>query len=49
MYALKRALAAYANLREWRQLIYTAMHSDFSWTRAAKEYEKLYDRVMIGE
>ena len=49
MYALKRALAAYANLREWRQLIYTAMHSDFSWARAAKEYEKLYDRVMIGE
>ena len=46
MYALKRALAAYANLREWRQLIYTAMHSDFSWKRSAKEYEKLYDRLL---
>ena len=46
MYALKRALAAYANLREWRQLIFTAMHRDFSWTHAAKEYEKLYEHVV---
>ena len=47
MYALKRALAAYGNLREWRQLVFTAMHSDFSWTRSAKEYEVLYDRLLL--
>ena len=47
MYALKRALAAYGNLREWRQLIFTAMHSDFSWKRSAKEYETLYERLLL--
>ena len=46
MYALKRALAVYGNLREWRQLVFTAMHSDFSWTRSAKEYETLYERLL---
>ena len=47
MYAIKRALAAYGNLREWRQLVFTAMHSDFSWTRSAKEYENLYERLLL--
>ena len=47
MYALKRALAVYGNLREWRQLVFTAMHSDFSWTRSAKEYETLYERLLL--
>ena len=46
MYAIKRALAAYGNLREWRQLVFTAMHSDFSWKRSAKEYETLYERLL---
>ena len=45
MYAVKRALAAYENLREWRQLVYAAMSSDFSWTRAAGEYKQLYERL----
>ena len=45
MYAVKRALSAYENLREWRQLVYTAMKSDFSWTRSAGEYKKLYERL----
>ena len=47
MYAIKRALAAYGNLREWRQLVFTAMHSDFSWKRSAKEYENLYERLLL--
>ena len=47
MYALKRALAVYGNLREWRQLVFTAMHSDFSWSRSAKEYETLYERLLL--
>ena len=45
MYAVKRALSVYENLREWRQLVYTAMKSDFSWTRSAGEYKKLYERL----
>ena len=45
MYAVKRALAVYENLREWRQLVYTAMKSDYSWTRSAGEYKQLYERL----
>ena len=45
MYAVKRALSVYENLREWRQLVYTAMKSDFSWTRSAGEYKQLYERL----
>jgi len=40
--ALKRALSVYQNKKEWKELVLKAMGFDFSWTKAAKEYIRLY-------
>lgn len=46
MYALKRALSAYENFEEWRQIVINAMNADFSWKNSAKEYKELYQRLL---
>lgn len=40
--ALERAITQYRVPRQWRPLMMNAMNSDFSWERAAGEYEALY-------
>lgn len=37
-----RALAVFANTRDWRALCRNGMRRDFSWTASARSYEKLY-------
>jgi starch synthase len=44
--AIDRALNLYAQQRVWKDLIETAMHEDFSWTRSANDYVELYQRVL---
>jgi starch synthase len=45
--ALKNALSVYCNYpKVWRQLQINGMRQDFSWTKSAKEYEKLYRKVL---
>jgi starch synthase len=44
--ALQAALTAYAQPRTWRALQAAGMRQDFSWDRSAKEYVKIYDRVL---
>lgn len=46
MYALKRALSAYANFEEWRHIVYNAMNADYSWNNSAAEYKKLYEQLL---
>ena len=46
MLAVREALAAYHNFREWRQILYNAMHYDSSWQTAAKEYQRLYQKLL---
>ena len=46
MYALKRALGCYANYEIWKKIVENAMNSDYSWTESAKEYRKLYDKLL---
>ena len=46
MYALKRALSAYANYEEWNNIVHNAMATDFSWHNSAKEYKKLYEQLV---
>ncbi len=44
--ALGRACDAYRRPEVWRQLIHTGMRQDWSWTRSAKEYTGLYERIV---
>jgi starch synthase len=45
--ALRRALAAYDEPGEWRALQLAGLIQDFSWDRSAREYVKLYERVLL--
>ena len=45
--ALERALAAYGKTRAFKNLVTRIMRRDFSWTRAAQEYERTYERAIL--
>lgn len=42
LYAIERALGAYANKNDWPILVDRCMDTDFSWGRSANEYIRLY-------
>jgi len=44
---LKEALNLYKNQKDWKKLIKRAMAQDFSWTKSAKEYLKLYQILAV--
>jgi len=44
--AIAKALQCFADKELWRQLIQQAMAQDFSWSRSAGEYLRLYRRLM---
>ncbi len=44
--AIVRGLEARARPAEWRLLQQRAMRQDFSWDRAARGYERLYDQLL---
>lgn len=44
--AVDRAVAAYKNPALWSKLVANAFLCDFSWTRSAGEYIKLYKRLL---
>ena len=46
MYSLKRALSTYANFEVWKQILFNAMHSDYSWKQSAQEYKELYEKLI---
>ncbi len=46
MYALKKALSTYENPSFWNTIIQNAMNTDYSWTESAKEYCKLYEKLL---
>ena len=48
LYAIRRALGAYANKKDWPLLVDRAMRADFSWGRSANEYIKMY-RALLKE
>lgn len=43
---LRRAIQLFANRRAWRDMQRNAMAQDFSWTRSAKEYLRVYQEVV---
>jgi starch synthase len=44
--ALRRALSLFHDSARWRALQRAGMHQDNSWDRSAREYVKIYDRVL---
>ena len=46
MDALHRALQTFRNKEEWTAMMKRAMTQDFSWDAPAKEYERVYQRVI---
>ena len=45
---VKAAVLAYRDTRRWEKLMHNGMVQDYSWTAAAKEYVKVYERVKQG-
>ncbi len=43
---LRRALAVYGNEKKWLHLMKTGMKQDMSWEKSAKEYVKVYRKLM---
>ena len=43
---IRRALAVYQDQRRWQGIQRRGMKKDFSWTRSAKEYLKLYRELI---
>lgn len=46
LYVLKDAIFTYADKLTWAKLMVTAMKTDFSWRKSAKEYIKVYDKLI---
>ncbi len=44
--AVRRALAVYQDKEKWQTLMKNAMACDFSWERSAREYIRLYKRLL---
>lgn len=42
LYVIHEALDAYRNKEAWKQLMYKAATTDFSWDHSAEEYKKIY-------
>ena len=43
---VERALRSYSRPVVWKRIVQAGMKVDFSWNKSAKEYEKLYRKVM---
>ena len=46
LYVLKDAIFTYNDKEIWQKLMKTAMTTDFSWSKSAKEYVKLYTNLI---
>jgi len=45
---VKTATLAFRDTAKWRKLMHNGMVQDYSWSAAAREYEKVYERVKQG-
>ena len=46
LYVLHEALDTYKKADEWKALMKKAATTDFSWSRSAEEYKKLYEETL---
>ncbi|MBU1045011.1 MAG: glycogen synthase GlgA [Candidatus Omnitrophica bacterium] len=47
--AIKRALCVYNDSETWNKLVAGAMKCNFSWEKSAKEYNKLYKKLLSSK
>ena len=47
-YACQQALTLWAQPEQWQRVREAAMHSDFGWARAARDYQALYQETLNG-
>jgi len=47
--AIDRAMKCFAQTDVWNEVVIRAMSADFSWSRSAREYVKLYRRLLRRE
>lgn len=43
---IQQALAVFANKEQWRKLIRNGMACDYSWTKPAQEYIRIYEEIV---
>jgi starch synthase len=46
MEAIRRALGTFRNKKEWTALMKRGMAQDFSWTKPAQDYVRVYERTI---
>ena len=46
LYTVKRAISVYSDKDKWSALVKRAINSDFSWTKSATEYLRIYDNLL---
>ena len=46
LYVLKDAVYTYKNKEEWCKIVKSAMTTDFSWNKSAKDYEIIYNELI---
>jgi starch synthase len=46
IYTIDRALNIYKSPRLWEKIVHTAMECDFSWSRSAKQYMEIYNKII---
>lgn len=46
LFVLKDAVYTYNDKAVWDKIVQTAMKTDFSWKKSAKEYEKVYENLL---
>lgn len=46
LYVIKDAIFTYGDKNVWSKIVDTAMSTDFSWKKSAKEYEKVYTNLL---
>jgi starch synthase len=44
--AIKRACEVFVDKKAWKQLLQNAMTQDFSWDHSAREYERLFKKII---
>lgn len=45
MHTLRRGISFYRQPKKWGQIVQNALEGDYSWSRSAREYEAIYERI----
>ena len=46
LFAVKKAIDIYSDKEEWDKLVLSAKRSDFSWKKSAREYMRIYRKIL---